>query len=814
MAAAWDLTADERTATGTTCDVTIFQMGGRLGGKGASSRNHDYGDRIEEHGLHLWLGYYENAFRMIRTCFEELKHVRSNDPELSPHLEHLPFNNWDWLSAFERASLVGLADYSSGDWVPWIARFPEYVLKSEDGVTGVYTAADGSTIPGVHVVEDRKRAYPGEEPVVLRGAHCEDGEDVCLERPTVAFFLTHALRELQAFVEALELRIEQLSIRGGAVPPEDPGALLSQFMNLNPVTHADDINVLSSDVPRALRMVRLTYLVPAIQALTTLARFVQGPVPFVRDQVVAMLDRFIDEMREKIEGFVARDIPARRIWELIDLIAANIRGLVAAGLEGTDDFSSLDEYNYEDWLRMNGVSERTLGNPVVRGAHDLGFAYYKGNPRDPQIAAGQAINAGCRFFFMYKGALFWRMKAGMGDVVFAPMYVALRRRGVKFRFFHRLEDIDLAADGKTVTRLKFWRQVRLKNTDPDAPTNYRPLALVPGTGMSGWLPQPDEVQFDYDDETLARYRRAVAGEDEQTNADFESIWCNWEYGTEVFATVGEGYAAAASSAGHFDDVIVTVPVAALGRVSHQLANARNHAGRRWQAMLNGIGTVATQSVQLWVDRKTSDLGWTRGQVSFSAFVHPFDTWADLSQLIAVENQPDARGVHYFCSVLPQQYVPAIDTDPTQIVPMLKRVKEVVKENMKGFLSGWIFHLWPEAVHRYPNTFKWERLVAPKRLIGADRLNAQHIVANVDPSERYTQTLPGTTKYRIRPDDTGFVHLFIAGDWTECGLNFGCVEAAVISGRLASSGIRGYPDARLIPGYIQSGGHVAVTKGDS
>ena len=36
----------------------------------------------------------------------------------------------------------------------------------------------------------------------------------------------------------------------------------------------------------------------------------------------------------------------------------------------------------------------------------------------------------------------------MGDVVFAPLYEALRRRGVSFRFFHRLEDLHLAPDGR------------------------------------------------------------------------------------------------------------------------------------------------------------------------------------------------------------------------------------------------------------------------------------------------------------------------------------------------------------------------------
>ena len=33
-------------------------------------------------------------------------------------------------------------------------------------------------------------------------------------------------------------------------------------------------------------------------------------------------------------------------------------------------------------------------------------------------------------FFTYRGALFWKMRAGMGDVVFAPFYEVLKRRGV------------------------------------------------------------------------------------------------------------------------------------------------------------------------------------------------------------------------------------------------------------------------------------------------------------------------------------------------------------------------------------------------
>src|SRR5580693_5269897 len=52
-------------------DVTIYQMGWRLGGLGASGRNMDVAGRIEEHGLHLWGGFYENAFAMMLRIYQE-----------------------------------------------------------------------------------------------------------------------------------------------------------------------------------------------------------------------------------------------------------------------------------------------------------------------------------------------------------------------------------------------------------------------------------------------------------------------------------------------------------------------------------------------------------------------------------------------------------------------------------------------------------------------------------------------------------------------------------------------------------------------
>jgi hypothetical protein len=243
-------------------------------------------------------------------------------------------------------------------------------------------------------------------------------------------------------------------------------------------------------------------------------------------------------------------------------------------------------------------------------------------------------------------------------------------------------------------------------------------------------------------------------------------------------------------------------------------------------MLDKIATVATQSAQLWFTPKTCELGWTRGQVNLSAFVHPFDTWADLSHLIGVEGQQGVGSLHYLCSVLPEQLVrdwneswrrreredTAIERQAaaTSAVTDLAIARTLVKANVKTFLNDSAFQLWPDAVHRYPKAFKWELLFdaadtqeGVPRKHGVLRLDAQHLTANIEPSERYTQSLPGTTGYRIRPDGTGFRHLFVAGDWTDCGFNLGCVEAAVMSGRLASSAIRGYPEKSQIPGYREA-----------
>ena len=52
-------------------EVTLYQLGWRLGGKAASGRA-TYG-RIVEHGLHVWFGCYENTFGILREAYKDWK---------------------------------------------------------------------------------------------------------------------------------------------------------------------------------------------------------------------------------------------------------------------------------------------------------------------------------------------------------------------------------------------------------------------------------------------------------------------------------------------------------------------------------------------------------------------------------------------------------------------------------------------------------------------------------------------------------------------------------------------------------------------
>ena len=60
--------------------------------------------------------------------------------------------------------------------------------------------------------------------------------------------------------------------------------------------------------------------------------------------------------------------------------------------------------------------------------------------------------------------------------------------------------------------------------------------------------------------------------------------------------------------------------------------------------------------------------------------------------------------------------------------------------------------------------------------------------------------PALTGTGLRPDESGYDNLVLAGDWTDCGMNAGCIEAAVMSGLEAANALLGRGRFYRIRGY--------------
>lgn len=697
LAAAFELS---RPALRERYHVTVYQLGWRLGGKGASGRG--AGGRIEEHGLHLWMGFYENAFRMMRECYAEA----ARDPRVCPIA--------DWRDGWKPDSSSAVTDRSpGGDWLPWKACFPP---------------------------------APG-----LPGDPCPTPQ-----RWPISHYLMRSVALLRTLLEAAGSRSAG---PGDRAPRPAPG--MGQ-------------DALASAITRVLGYGQLASLAAVLEAMQLFELALEA-LPGVPEQMVLGLhDRVKRGIRGVIEELVHHNDELRRLWEIVDLTFAVIHGVIRHRLLiDPRGFDAIDDYDCREWLQMHGASERSTHSAFVRALYDLAFGYEDGDVTRPRIAAGQALRGALRAFFTYRGAFFWKMQAGMGDVVFAPLYEVLRARGVRFEFFHRLRNIALCPpealgpdERPFVQALELDVQAKVRGGHP-----YEPLVTI--GGLPCWPSQPDWSQLEGG--------AALA----EQGVDFESHWDEHRAETKVLEVSRD-----------FDLVVLGVGVGAVPHVARELVER----SPRWRTMVASCKSVATQAFQIWMRADMEQLGWHGGQVNLSGFVEPFDTWADMRQLIAFERMPERpRSLAYFCSVLPDPPPGEPREGPEFRIAQGRRVRD----NAIRFLDRDVVHLWPRA-HAEPGRFRWELLVpaggTDADQHGQDRFDSQFWQANVDPTSRYALALPGSLRHRISPLDTGFDNLTVCGDYTSCGFNEGCVEAAVMSGMLAAHAVSRSPALEDIIGY--------------
>jgi uncharacterized protein with NAD-binding domain and iron-sulfur cluster len=644
------------------------------------------------------MGWYENAFRLIRDCYAEL----DRDPSRCRIAS--------WEDAFKPDCFTGAMEQGhDGVWRCWRAALP--------------------IAPGL----------PG------------DGYDAP-PRWTVADYMSRAAALLQTLLATLTTGLDHA---GGSIPPAARGARAESSW--------DALSAL-------IRMGQLGTLAGVIQGVELLTPLLRELSADSERLLLPFVDAIAATARVQLQAVMGTDHQSRRLWTIMDLTLATLRGILRHGLATHPrGFDIIDDFDCREWLLLNGASQQSVDSGYLRALYDLGFAYEDGDPERPRLAAGQALRSMLRAFFTYRGAFFWKMQSGMGDIVFAPLYEVLTRRGVRFEFFHRLESVHMKWDRSPhVAALQFEVQAQTVGG-----RTYQPLIDV--GGLPCWPSEPIWGQL--------RESRSMRRE----GRDFENFFDPRYAAMRELRVVDD-----------FDLVVLGVGFGAVPHVCREIVSR----DARWRAMVDHVKTVATQAFQVWLTSDVHELGWADRPINVAGFVEPFDTWADMTHLAREERwEQTPRAIAYFCNALPD-----IEAAPPKgATEWVALNRERVRQNAIAFLNGPIRHLWPNAVTS-DGRFKWDRLADPgagkerDESNGERRFDTQFWIASVNPSDRYTLSLPGSLMYRISPLDRTYDNLTIAGDWTDCGFNAGCVEAAVMSGMLAAHAISERPRLTEIIGY--------------
>jgi uncharacterized protein with NAD-binding domain and iron-sulfur cluster len=565
VTAAYFLSGCEQVTT--RYDIVLYQQGWRLGGKGASGRTAD-GHRIEEHGLHVWFGYYENAFRMLRDCHEELDRLAKTkgDPRWSSTMHSIE-------EAFRPISSIGILENEpSGS--PWIATFPE----------------------------DDKSPWDRD----------------LLSEPTTwdaRWYLTTLLtRSITLMAAVLRSAGDEVDLPESSVEPVDGPGVLEELIvglgqRLNDQAHlvAGPLELLAAFVTSRIEII---------------ASGSDGELYDIAQDVLTAGGRLLDALRLRIdEQLMVNRASVRRLWSLADVFMAIVRGLLYHRVSSEEDFEDLDEFEFRTWLRMHGALAESTTSALVRTvAYDLPFAYQSGDPDLAACGAGTALRTLFRAFFTYRGAIMWKMNAGMGDVVFAPLYELLHKRGVQFEFFRQVKEV--VADGDRVTRIR----MRVQGEDPNVKTPENRLIAVPVA--EGGLMRPGHLRC---------WPSVPAG---KTQGEAEALEAWWGIPPEAASTEDDVELDPA------DHVVFGLPLTLVKHVAPSLMKTR----REWRDLVAKLKTTATQAMQIWVIRPAADLGWFSDAV-VGGYDAPYDTFSDMPELRFQEGTKAAT-VLYLCAVLP------------------------------------------------------------------------------------------------------------------------------------------------------------------
>jgi uncharacterized protein with NAD-binding domain and iron-sulfur cluster len=630
-------------------EVSVYQLGWRLGGKCASGREQQLGHRIKEHGPHIFFGFYDNGFAILRQAYHELQ---DDTPRVFPTIE-------DALVPKTECVIMEQVD---GTWLPWVITLPR--------------------LPGV----------PGTP-----------------QPPTESEIVRSHLKSIRSH--------------------------LLEMLQLHPLK-----------VPQLLAGIE--------GVLATVADLTLENLQHVGRDMADALKGLQQTLHVIFDNGLRLETAARRLFILLDLGLAAAVGALLDGLVWPTPQSAqaVNELDYREWLKKHEARDITINSAVVRAMYDTVFGYLNADPAGANVEAGSAVLAQ-KELIVYRGPIAWKMRAGTGDVVAAPLYQALLKRKVTFHFFHRVDRL-FSSDGHTIDRIVIGRQATVKNEPYDP--------LIDCKNLPTWPDRP-------------RFEQLLEGAQlEARQIDLEAAVTDWvDPQPPLTLSLGE----------QFDKVVLAIPIGALDSMAPQPLKPT------WRVALDNSATVSTMSVQVWMNRTADDAGWDAAAAPVvTAYDLPaLNTWLDATEVIEREDWPDPAPAQMaiLCGAMA---LPLGGPPPTsQHFP--SHIAGLASQAGQAFLNQSVA-LWPGLQDR--DGFDWAALVAPAHQVGPDRFLSQHWVASAHPWDRYVLTPAGSSKCRLAADGSGYDNLVLAGDWTNYGINLGSFEGAVTSGLRAANVITGDP----------------------
>jgi uncharacterized protein with NAD-binding domain and iron-sulfur cluster len=429
------------------------------------------------------------------------------------------------------------------------------------------------------------------------------------------------------------------------------------------------------------------------------------------------------------------------------------------------NFKAIDQYDFREWLTRQGAPDWVIHSVLVR-------FFYTGTFSNLVNDQGGSISACTAVQFLlnsmgYKGSFVFQFRYGTGDTMVMPIYQVLKARGVRFKFFQKIKQVNYAKGG-FIEKIDVARQVHL--TVPE----YDPVKTL-GDDIKAWPEHPRYEQID----------PAEAAQLQAEKIDLENPWTNWQDVEEYSLTKGED----------FDEVILGIPIGTLKTICSSIVENVD----AWGKMVNKVKTTPTQSAQLWLLPNLKELGFElsdwglpeeHGAPNVVVYQNPMYSWLDSSLVLPNENWP-ADNRPQFLAYYTGPYVLQKPLPPFSDHAYPKLELEYLKRTFQQWLQDNMGFFWPSITNvPFPNGMDFGKLAGTEKDASPlEKYESQFFRINVRPTDHYTLSVPGSASFRLKADQSGFDNLFLCGDWIDFGINVGYIDGTIQSGQQAGQALR-------------------------